>query len=132
VILSRELRDYLIATRAKDARLPISRTTVKKLRRVLGLHWRHERRQWWESKADELAAMNGRLFAQTYGMSEAAVSIAHKRLFGRRLRSPHWWLKEPARSLLRSKLPRAYVAEELGISVSTVGRLRWVARLQSR
>ena len=118
--------------RPYDVDLPVSRGVVKRLRRLLGLSWRDDRAAWWEAHADELADLTLAKFARRHGVSEAAASLAHRRLFGRRLRPAGWWREGEAAYLLRSDLPRAYVAHRLGVSVGTVGRLRWVLRHDGR
>ena len=128
VIITEPLADYLRATRHRDVRLPIGRTTLRRLRRVLGLHWWDDRRAWWESRTDELASLTGAEFAQKYGLSEAQVSNVHASVFGRRVRHNGWWRQGEAADLLAGDSPRAYVADRLGISIGSVGRLRWVLR----
>lgn len=122
------LVDYVTRTPLCEVQLPLGRTTIKRLRKLLGLDARLEARQWWEDHADELASMTEAAFAAKYGYSPARVSQVNKVLFGKRLREPGWWREEPARSLLSSDASRLMIAEALGISIGTVGRLRWVLR----
>jgi hypothetical protein len=132
VILTTPLVEYLESIRNERGTwdLPISRTTLKRLRRLLGFNLYDDLREWWEQHADELAETTETEFAARHGYSVATVSMANTALFGRRTREPGWWRQEPAATLLRGFEPRAYVAEQLGLSVGAVGRLRWRLRTE--
>jgi hypothetical protein len=127
-ILTRPLARYLERTRMRDIELPLGTSTARKMRHWLGLHWRDERAAWWESKTEEILAMTGSEFARKYALSDAIVSVNTVKLVGRRIREPNWWRASKAAKMLTSDLPRAYVADVLGISVGSVGRLRFVLR----
>ena len=71
-------------------------------------------------------------FAARHRYSLSRVCQVNAAIFGRRLREPGWWRQDPARSLLFGDFPRQEVAEQLGISVGAVGRLRWVLRSEGR
>lgn len=134
VVPTAELRDHLARTveHPYAVNLPVARAVVKRLRNLLGLTWRDHRREWWEERAEELAELVGTEFARRHGVSEAAVSVAHRSMYGPRLRPKGWWREGESALLLRSALPRAYVAHRLGISVGAVGRLRWVLQGDAR
>jgi hypothetical protein len=83
---------------------------------------------WWESHTDDLAALTLEEFAAKHGTTTGAAEWWRLKVFGKRPRPAGWWREEAAANLLVSNLPRAYVAEKLGISVGAVGRLRWVLR----
>lgn len=129
-ILTTELVEYLTGQRHDRGTvcLPIGKTAITRIRKLLGLNIYDDMRQWWEEHAEEMAAMTETAFAEKHGYSIARVSLANKAIFGRRIRDVEWWMKEPAASLLRGDGPRALVAEELEISIGAVGRLRWVLR----
>lgn len=131
VIVTDRLATYLRNTRLRDIVLPIGLTTTKRLRKVLGLHWRGERRAWWEARVDALASMRLEEFSAAYHISPARVSQVYKLFFGNRIRRKNWWRAKYPSSLLLSDLPRIYVADALGISVGAVGRLRWVLRAEA-
>lgn len=130
VVLTGSLAGYLERHRDHPGQvdLPISRSVVNRLRRVLGLNWYDDRRAWWEAHSLDLLTMTLAEFARRHGLTEGAVSLAHKRIFGPKLRPAGWWREKDAAYLLVSDLPRAFVAHKLGISVGAVGRLRWQLR----
>lgn len=72
VILTVELADYLGRTRLRDVDLPMGGTTVKRLRRELGLHWSWD--AWWSERADDLRALTLQAFADRHGCSTGAAS----------------------------------------------------------
>lgn len=127
VILTSDLVAYMESVRYDRSRcdLPISDTVVTRIRKFLGFI---RSREWWEQHADELATMTATEFAGRYGYSVVRVYRVRMAMLGRRRRERGWWRLEPARSLLAGDAPRQRIAEELGISVGTVGRLRWVLR----
>ncbi|MEI8371849.1 MAG: hypothetical protein WCJ35_03335 [Planctomycetota bacterium] len=130
IIVTRELLGYLESVRETPGTydLPIGRTAIKRLRRLLGMDWFAENEAWWQERIEELSTMTLQKFAEKYGLSEGAVDLWRLRFFGRQLRPEGWWLKEPARELLGGDYPRTYVAQCLDVSLGTVGRLRWVVR----
>jgi hypothetical protein len=132
VIVTQPLADYLQECRYArgSIRLPIGGTTIKRLRRVLGHNIYDDMLDWWVDHSDDLLALTKGEFGRRYGFSPARASQMQVAFFGRRLRPNNWWRKPPASDLLRGDLPRAYVADRLGISAGSVGRLRWILRHQ--
>jgi hypothetical protein len=65
-------------------------------------------------------------FAARHGVKPTVMERARLALIGRVIRSAGWWRESGTAALLLSDAPRAAVAQELGISVGAVGRLRWV------
>ena len=130
VILTAELVAYLERfRRAPDLiDLPLSRTTVKRLRRALGHNWYEDGERWWLRRLDDLEAMTTADFAVRYGVKLEAVTYARLNLLGPRQRPAHWWLEPATADLLLSPQPRIYIALMLDICASSVGRLR--ARLR--
>jgi transcriptional regulator with XRE-family HTH domain len=130
VILTRELADHLTAHRTAPGRLdlPIGRSTIKRLRRALGLDWYVDRRDWWEDRLDDLIRLTGAEFATRHGVSEAAVATVRIRILGHSLRSKEWWLEPSSMHLLTSSFSTIEVAETLGIAISTARRVRALAR----
>jgi hypothetical protein len=108
--------------------LPVCRSTVKRVRQLLGLNYYVQNEEWWIDRLHDLIDMPGRTFCAVHGVSESMASIMRNRLVGRRTRLPGWWREAEAARLLRSDLPRSYVAEKLDISIGAVGRLRWILR----
>lgn len=108
--------------------LPIGRTAVKRLRRLLGHNRYIDAAEWWEDRAADLATLTLEQFAAKHGRKVGAVERARLALYGKTNRDHGWYRQEPARSLLIGNTPRAEVADRLGISIGAVGRLRWVLR----
>lgn len=110
--------------------LPAAATTIKRIRRLLGLDYYCDNAEWWLDRLEDLSSMSGVRFSQVHGVEQSMVSEMHTRFLGKRNREPNWWREEPNAELLKSDLPRAYVADRLGISIGAVGRLRWILRKQ--
>ncbi len=138
VVITDELLTYLHTHRERGdvdrmaSELPIGRTTIKRLRQVLGHNVYSDTADWWHERADDLADMTLEAFAAKHNRSIGIASMMSTEMYGPRIREAGWWKKEPAAKLLRGTLPRAYVADRLGISIGAVGRLRWVLRSQAR
>lgn len=126
--LAAHLRAAADAQRPYDVDLPIHRSVVQRLRKLLGLDWYDMRRVWWEDRAEDLADLTLAEFGRRHDVTQSAASLVHKAVFGPRQRPAGWWREADAALHLRSDLPRAYVAHRLGISVGAVGRLRWILR----
>jgi len=126
-ILTEDLVLYLAAhrDRPKDIQLPVGRTAIKRLRRILGHHWQIDRAAWWEARVDDLSDLTIEDFCRRHGVSAGAAVNARHALFGPALRPPGWWKSPDIAAIIISDRPRAQVAEELGISVGSLGRLRW-------
>jgi len=130
VILTPKLRDHLERHRLTPIKLalPIGRTAIKRLRRLLGHHWQVDNAKWWEDRADDLTDMTLTAFVARHGVSLTAASVARSAFLVPKVRSPGWWREPDIAALLLSAQPRAHVADVLGISVGSVGRLRWRLR----
>lgn len=131
-ILTEDMVVYLASHRdtPKDIRLPIGNTTLKRLRRILGHHWRIDRSAWWEARVEDLSDLTIEQFAAKHGVSFGAVVNARHALYGPQLRPAGWWRAADAAVLILGAGPRAEIAEALGISVGSLGRLRWLLRRQ--
>lgn len=130
VILSDALVIYLATHRdqPKNIRLPIGRTTLKRLRRTLGHHWRIDRATWWEARSDDLSDLTIEQFCVKHNVSTGAVVNARHALFGPALRPAGWWREKEIAEVILADSPRAEIAEELGISIGSLGRLRWALK----
>lgn len=130
VILTAPLVAYLESRRCRRGgiELPIGGTALKRLRGVLGHNIYEDVAGWWEAHADELADLTHAEFAARHGFTVTRVAQVHRAMFGRRNRSAGWWRQGEARDLLLSDRPRAEVAFRLGVSVGSVGRLRYQLR----
>jgi hypothetical protein len=132
LICTTALNDYF-KTHALDRNgsiydLPAGRTTIKRVRLILGFNLYAESAVWWEERTEDLTDLPGVEFAKKHAVPASSVSIWRKRLIGKRLREPFWWRENAIAELLQSNLPRAFVAQKLAISVGSVGRLRWLVR----
>lgn len=127
VIMADSLANYLERHRHEPAvlaaSLPIGATAIKRLRRLLGHHWRDDRSAWWEERAADLADLTVAEFAARYGVSAGAASTWRIRLFGRRLRPAGWWREPEVAAVLRDQ-PTAAASARLGLSPGAVRRLR--------
>lgn len=72
VIITAELAQYLQVTRVRDTTLPIGMTTVKRLRREVGIAWSWG--AWWSQRADDLRTMTLQAFCDRHGCSIGAAS----------------------------------------------------------
>jgi transposase/uncharacterized protein YerC len=131
VIVTEPLAAHLAAHRHTPGQLalPIGNTTIKRLRRLLGFHWRIDRAEWWERRVDDLATLTTGAFAERHAVSAGAVVQARQALLGEsRQRPDGWWRHPEMAAILLADKPRADIADHLGISVGAVGRLRWALR----
>jgi len=128
-IVTADLAGYLDLHRARpiDIDLPCGRTTIKRLRHLLGHDWREDNQDWWLDRLDDLASLTTDDFATKHLRSTGAVSTNRALLVGGRQRPAGWWAEpEAARVLLRSSLEIA--AETLGIAPVTVRKYRAALR----
>ena len=72
IILTAELAQYLTVTRPKYVDLPIGDTTVKYLRRILGLNWSWD--DWWLDRQDDLLSLTLIDFCNKHACSVGAAS----------------------------------------------------------
>ncbi len=104
--------------------LPIGATALKRLRRLLGHHRQIDRAEWWADRADDLADLTIEAFAARHQVSTGAVLNARHALFGPVLRPAGWWRAPDVASIILAEMPVAIAADRLGISASSVRRLR--------
>lgn len=132
VILTDDLAEAIDAMRDTpadlDGVLPIGRTTIKRLRKAMGYHWRADRLDWYLDRLDDLATMTGVEFAQRHGVSEATASIWRNRLVGPRRRPAGWWRAPDVVATLTAPTSAAQAARALEISDGAVRRLRHLLR----
>lgn len=130
VIVTPALLRHLERHRQRPAALalPIGHTAITRLRRLLGHHRQMDAAAWWDERADDLADLTIEAFAAAHGRSVGAIVNARHALFGRRLRPAGWWRAPDVVEVLLADRPRADIADALGISVGSVGRLRHCCR----
>ncbi|ACL57919.1 hypothetical protein [Methylobacterium nodulans] len=112
--------------------LPIGASTIKRIRRLLGHHYIADHAAWWEARAEDLADLTIEAFAARHGCSVGGASQARAALFGPSLRPAGWWRAPDVAAVILADRPRADIADDLGISVGTVGRLRWMLQQDRR
>lgn len=71
-ILTAELADYLTRVRPRDVKLPIGGTTIKSLRKTIGLNWSWE--HWWMERKSDLLTMTLEKFGEKHACSVGAAS----------------------------------------------------------
>ncbi|MTK12667.1 MAG: hypothetical protein F8N39_11460 [Clostridiaceae bacterium] len=108
--------------------LPISATTVKRLRRVLGHNWYEDGERWWLHRMHDLETLTTADFAVKHGVKVEAVTYARLNLLGPRQRPAGWWHDPAVADLILSAQPRIYVAQMLDICASAVGKYRTMLR----
>lgn len=131
-ILTRELKEYLENYRhsPKNIVLPLGKTAIKRLRRLLGHHYRHDRGLWWEDRFDDLISLSIEEFAEKHCVSVGAVSQWRSSLVGPWLcRTDQVASVEHVRNALQH--PTCVAADLLGISASHVRRLRSRAGIEA-
>jgi len=124
-ILTQELAAYLETYRHEPGaiNLPVSRNAIKRLRAILGHHWRNDRREWWEERFTDLIELTLDEFAAKHGVSASSASIWRTKLVG------PWLCKLEAQAAMEHvrkalEQPTCVAAERLGISAAQVWRLR--------
>lgn len=126
IIVTDELAAHLESVRAAPGGhgLPIGMTALKRLRRLLGHHRQIDRAEWWADRADDLADLTIEAFAARHQVRTGAVLNARHALFGPVLRPAGWWRAPDVASIILAEMPVAIAADRLGISASSVRRLR--------
>lgn len=133
-IVTEPLTTYLASVRHDPAcavaELPLGRTALKRLRAVLGHHWRDDRALFWIERIADLADLTGPAFAARHGVTPSAASLWRVDLLGRRVRPPGWW-REPDTAEVIETWATAAAADALEIAAQSVRRLRAVLRAET-
>lgn len=128
IILTDDLVDQFERHRRNPAKLkeilPIGKTAVTRIRRVLGHHRYQDAELWWLERADDLMRMTIADFCVKHRVSSGAASQARQALSGPRQRPNNWWRSTESMDILHSKMPTAWIAERLGLAASTVRKYR--------
>jgi hypothetical protein len=104
--------------------LPVGKTAIKRLRRMLGLNMYDLHRHWWMERIAELHDLSCTAFATKYELDLSTVSEARKEFFGTRIRPARWWELPEYTAMLTANLATGKIADELKIAPSSVRRLR--------
>jgi hypothetical protein len=128
VIITPELASFFERRRRIPASLsealPLSKTTVTRIRSVLGHNRYQDAELWWHERVSDLAELTIADFCARHRVSAGAVSEARKALIGPQQRSANWWRTPDMIALLQSKMPTAWIASQMGLAASSVRRLR--------
>ncbi|QCO07469.1 hypothetical protein [Azospirillum argentinense] len=104
--------------------LPLSKTTVKRIRRVLGHHRQIDNAAWWDERVDDLIRLTAAEFAGRHSVKEDTAAAARIRILGTTQREAGWWKAPDVVALLHSGLPTSEVAAILDLAAVSVRRLR--------
>jgi hypothetical protein len=126
-IITAELAAHLERFRRNPANMdiPLSMTTIKRLRAVLGHHRYQDLEMWWLERLVDLQELTTADFCVRHRMSAGAVSQARQAYLGeRRVRDANWWRTGEMRDLLLSKMPTAWIAQKTNLAAVTVRKYR--------
>lgn len=128
-IITEELASYLERYRhnPKDIDLPIGKSAIKRLRRLLGHHYRHDRNLWWDERFEDLISLTIEEFAKKHNVSTGAVSQWRAKLVGAWICKVDEHIKHDHVRTALCK-PTCVAADILGISVAHVRRLKKVTQ----
>jgi hypothetical protein len=133
LITTKELLAYWERNKAKHDGilydLPAGRSTLKRARRRLGLHYYRDRDRFWKERIEELKNLPAREVAARNNIGMSVVVESRRRLLGNRARPLDWWRTPHTLEILRSKITLREIGEKLGIGTSHAHRLRDRARL---
>jgi hypothetical protein len=108
--------------------LPAGRTTLKRVRRRLGINYLDDLSDFWQERIEDLETLSAREFAARHKV-DAKVAFENRfKLLGRRARKPDWWRKARPLKILRSSITLREMGEKLNISISQAKRLSDQAR----
>lgn len=127
VIITPELVDYFERLRRLPAAMdiPIAKTTITRIRAVLGHHRYQDLEMWWLERLPDLQELTTADFCARHRVSAGAVSQARQAYLSlRRAREKNWWATPEMRDLLLSKMPTAWIAQKLGLAAVTVRKYR--------
>lgn len=104
--------------------LPLSKTSVTKIRAVLGHHRYQDAEIWWFERVADLERLTIADFCAKHRVSAGAVSQARTALVGPKQRPANWWQSPAMKELLYSKQPTAWIALQTGLSAVSVRKYR--------
>ena len=105
--------------------LPAGRTTIKRLRKRLRMHFFKDRRNQWKRRAADLKTLPTKEFAERYQVSKELTNSWRHLLLGRAVRPVDWWQHPKALAVLRTPgLKLREIAKALNIGTSHANRLR--------
>jgi hypothetical protein len=112
--------------------LPAGRTTLKRLRRRLGFNFRHDTREFWTDRKEDLDSLRPSEFAAKHGVDTHVAFDWRRKIVGIRARPIGWWRKAKFRKVLLAGLTLIEAGRKLGIGTTHAKRLRDRARLESQ
>jgi hypothetical protein len=127
VIITPDLASHFERCRRNPGKmgLPLGETVIKRIRGVLGHHRYQDAEIWWLDRLTDLREMTGADFCARHRVSLSAVIQARQHYgLAHHLRDKHWWKEPKMRDLLMSKMPSAWIAQQVGLAAVTVRKYR--------
>lgn len=133
IILTTDLHDHIVRTervRGAGMDLPIGKTSLTRLRRLVGRDYYGTVAEWWREHLPELMECETRdEFAARHGVTPGLCGLWYRRLLGRAWSYKNgWYREEPWRSKLLADRRIVEIADDLGVALGTVNRLRWMLK----
>ena len=105
--------------------IPLGKTTITRIRSVLGHHRYQDAELWWLERLTDLHEMTTADFCVRHRVSAGSVSQARQHyLQEHRLRDANWWKSGEMHDLLMSKMPTLWIANKIGLAAVTVRKYR--------
>ncbi len=135
LIATKALYDFWDANRTRSHGflfdLPAGRTTLKRVRRRLGINFNDDVTEFWTDRLEDLEKLPAREFAARHGVVKQLTFERRRRMVGLRARPLGWWRTPETCAILLAKLTLVEVGRKLGIGTSHAKRLRDRAKLES-
>jgi hypothetical protein len=113
--------------------IPLAKTTITRIRAVLGHHRYQDLEMWWLDRLIDLQEMTTADFCVRHRISSGAVSQARQYyLKERRIRDANWWRTGEMREMLLSKMPSAWIAQKTSLAAVTIRKYRSAIAVQGQ
>jgi hypothetical protein len=133
LIATRELHAYWEANKTKHDGvlfdLPAGRTTLKRARHSLGLHYHRDVKHYWSEHIRDLETLPAREVAARHNIDVCVAFERRRQFVGKRARPLDWWRTPHTLDILLSNITLREIGEKLGIGTTHAKRLRDRARL---
>lgn len=128
LIATKPLRDFWqghpVESRGFTYDLPAGRTTLKRLRKRLGLHYLDDLTEFWTDRLADLESLPVRDFAARHRVPVEVVLDRRRQMIGKSARELDWWRTPNIRNVLLSGLTLREISQKLDISLTHASRLR--------
>jgi hypothetical protein len=132
LIATKPLRDFWrsnpVESRGFTYDLPAGRTTLKRLRKRLGLHYLDDLTEFWTDRLADLKSLPMRDFAARHRVPVQVALERRRQMVGKFARECDWWRTPKIRKILLFGLTLREICEKLDISPTHASRLRIRAR----